>query len=129
MTKDKKAIISRIANLFEEVNNFDDNTQTVNDIRLRIINLLNETIRLLDSKKEFSEWEKEHIAMSIAALSSNLRNNSVAWLSLCLVCLEKALTDKSLRSLQYIVGDQVGSLSTDDYKGFLNELEKQVEKD
>ena len=59
---------------------------------------------LEDCRSNLGQWEKSHIANALGALAWNIRmkrQNSLTWLRLALVSLEKALTPPRKRKESY----------------------------
>ena len=96
-------LMQSIESLLQRLDGGDD----LKDIRSAVANLTAD--HLLAMKDSLGYWETTHFANAIAALSLNvnsLRQQTTAWLRLCLVDLEKVLVQPNQRDENSMLRDQ-----------------------
>jgi len=95
-------IRNRIDQIFNNIEKANENTESIKQIKIKILSLLEENVRYYE-QHGFTVWRKEHLAAAISYINWNITRNhrNKFWFTACLVSLEKATTDKEEISPAY----------------------------
>jgi hypothetical protein len=102
--------------------------QNISALRVELVLLIFQNLYLL--KDSLDDWEKDHFGNAISSLALNvnsMQQPTNAWLRLCLIDLEKALTPKGERNERsFRPGTDVADRSYDQLAATLDSLGQKI---